>query len=108
LLLCRKLDNLCFRMLGFESENRLKNLLVAIGDGENRLEGARQRLCSIRDFAPHSAFQRVDRNAAGHVSSHELLDFLKDHNNFDASLGECQRLIDFFDSNNDGRLAFAE
>jgi len=28
-------------MLGFESENRLKNLLVAVGDGENCLEAAR-------------------------------------------------------------------
>ena len=49
-------------MLGYESERRLKNLLVAVGDGERDLEGARQRLCSIRDFAPHSAFQRLDRD----------------------------------------------
>jgi hypothetical protein len=43
-------------MLGYESENRLKNLLVAVGDGERQLESLRQRLCQIRDFAPHSAF----------------------------------------------------
>ena len=42
--------------LGFESERRLKDLLVAVGDGERGLEAARIRLCSIRDFAPHSAF----------------------------------------------------
>jgi hypothetical protein len=49
-------------MLGYESERRLKNLLVAVGDGERDLEAARQRLCSIRDFAPHAAFQRLDRD----------------------------------------------
>lgn len=43
-------------MLGYESENRLKSLLVAVGDGERHLENLRQRLCQIRDFAPHSAF----------------------------------------------------
>lgn len=43
-------------MLGYESESRLKNLLVAVGDGERGLEAARQRLSTIRDFAPHSGF----------------------------------------------------
>lgn len=43
-------------MLGYESENRLKNLLVAVGGGEKLLESLRQRLCQIRDFAPFSAF----------------------------------------------------
>jgi hypothetical protein len=43
-------------MLGYETETRLKNFLVAVGDGERNLEAARQRLCTIRDFAPHTAF----------------------------------------------------
>jgi hypothetical protein len=52
-------------MLGYESERRLKNFLVAVGDGERALESSRQRLCSIRDFAPHSAFERIDRDVSG-------------------------------------------
>ena len=51
--------------LGYESQNYLKNFLVAIGDGEQSLEAVRQRLCRISDFAPHSAFQRFDRNGNG-------------------------------------------
>jgi len=43
-------------MLGFESENILKSLVVAVGEGERKLETLRQRLCNIKDFAPHSAF----------------------------------------------------
>lgn len=43
-------------MLCYESEHKLKNLLLAVGDGERTLESLRQRLCTIRDFAPHSAF----------------------------------------------------
>lgn len=93
-------------MLGFESEQKLKNLLVTCGDGENSLEAARQRLCSIRDFAPHSAFQRIDRNASGSINGIELQDYLKDHHNFSTSLAECEALTRFFDSDNGGCLDF--
>ena len=66
-------------MLGYESENRLKDLLVAVGDGERDLEIARQRLCQIRDFAPHASFERIDRNMSNFVNSFELLNFLRDN-----------------------------
>ena len=64
--------------LGFESERRLKELLVAVGQGEMALESARQRLCNIRDFAPHSAFQRFDRDGNQAVTSLEILNYLRD------------------------------
>lgn len=95
-------------MLGYESESRLKNLLVAVGDGERALEAARQRLCAIRDFAPHSAFQRLDRDASNSVTACELLNYMRDHRNFTVSETECFRLVKFFDSDDDGRLTFQE
>lgn len=95
-------------MLGFESENRLKNVLVAVGEGERTLEAARQRICNIRDFAPHSAFQRIDRDANCYIDSFELLNFMKDHRNFSTSESECHRLVKFFDSDEDGRLSFQD
>jgi hypothetical protein len=95
-------------MLGYETETRLKNFLVAVGDGERNLESARQRLCTIRDFAPHSAFQRVDRDGSQFVCARELVAFLRDHGNYTATDGECNRLVRFFDSDEDGRLAFNE
>ena len=94
--------------LGFESERRLKELLVAVGSGEMALESARQRLCNIRDFAPHSAFQRFDRDCNGHVTSLEVLNYLRDQRNFGTSESETYRLVRFFDSDEDGRLSFQE
>lgn len=94
--------------LGFESERRLKELLVAVGDGERGLEAARQRLCSIRDFAPHSAFQRLDRDSNAFITSLELLNYLRDQRNFSISESETYRLVKFFDSDEDGRLSFQE
>lgn len=95
-------------MIGYETERRLKNFLVAVGEGELLLEKARQRLCEIRDFSPESAFQRIDRDANIYISSFELLNFLRDNNIFTVSESECYRLVKFFDSDEDGRLSLSE
>jgi len=94
--------------LGYESERRLKELLVAVGSGEMALESARARLCSIRDFAPHSAFQRFDRDGNSAVTSQEVLTFLRDQRNFSINDSETYRLVKFFDSDEDGRLSFQD
>jgi len=86
-------------MLGYESERRLKNFLVAIGEGERELENARARLCNIPDFAPHSAFQRIDRDYSTQVSSREFGNFLRDNQVYHVSESELHTLVCFFDSN---------
>jgi len=93
-------------MLGFAAQRTLKDFLVAVGDGERQLEGARSRLCSIRDFAPNSIFQRMDRDCSGSVSSRELNNFLRDQGVYHVSESEAYQLVSFFDSNGNGRLDF--
>ena len=95
-------------MLGYESERRLKNFLVAVGDGERDLELARQRLCNIPDFAPHAAFQRLDRDYSLQISSRELGNFLRDNGIYHVLDSELCILVAFFDSNGNGRLNFQE
>jgi len=95
-------------MLGYVSENKLKTLLVAIGDGERDSELARQRLCSIRDFALHAAFERIDRDASLSVSGREINNFLRDNGVVTALDSECQALVNYFDSDANGKLAFSE
>lgn len=95
-------------MLSFDSEHRLMNLFVAVGDGERTLENLRQRLCLIKDFAPHSAFQRIDRNAHGRIGSIDLLNFMRDHHSHSGSEAELYHLVKFFDSDSDGALNFQE
>ena len=86
-------------MLGYESERRLKNFLVAVGDGERDLELARQRLSNIPDFAPHSAFQRIDRDYTLQITSRELANFLRDNGIYHVMDSELHTLVCFFDSN---------
>jgi Ca2+-binding EF-hand superfamily protein len=95
-------------MLGYESERRLTNLLVAVGDGERDLEGARQRLCSIRDFATHSAFERIDRDVTGSITSIELINFLRDNSVYHVAESEMYNLVCFFDSDGNRRLQYQE
>ena len=95
-------------MLGYESERRLKNFLVAVGDGERDLELSRQRLCNIPDFAPHAAFQRLDRDYSLQISSRELSNFLRDNGIYHVLDSELTNLVLFFDSNGNQRLSFQE
>jgi Ca2+-binding EF-hand superfamily protein len=95
-------------MLGYESERRLKNFLVAVGDGERDLELARQRLCNIPDFAPHAAFQRIDRDYSLQITSREFASFLRDNGIYHVLESELHNLIVFFDSNGNQRISFQE
>lgn len=93
-------------MLSPASEQRLKVLLIAVGDGERDLEATRQRLCSIPDFALHSAFERIDRDVSNFLSTKELLNFLRDNSVFHVTDGEAFNLIKFFDSDGNSKLSF--
>lgn len=95
-------------MLSFETERRLKNYLVAVGDGEQTLERMRQRLCEICDFSPCSAFQRIDRCANDSLNATDLYSFLRDNCVSCITETECQRVLRFFDSDEDGRLSYNE
>ena len=95
-------------MLGFESERRLRNLLVAVGDGERDLEAARTRLCAIPDFALHSAFERFDRDSNATIVSHEIINFLVDNFVTHVAEPEAFELVKFFDSDGNCRLTFDE
>lgn len=76
-------------MLGYDSERRLLNLFDLLKNSEQDQERRRQRLCSIRDFAPYSAFMRLDRDARERISALELLNFFRDNREYTVSLSDC-------------------
>lgn len=95
-------------MLSYETESRLKNYLVAVGEGELQLETLRQRLCQICDFSPCMAFQRIDRGAYDQVTALDLYNFFRDHCVHSVSEGDLARIVKFFDNNEDSRLSLNE
>ena len=72
------------------------------------IEAQRQHLARMKTFAPYSVFCRIDRNANEALTSYDLLEFMRDQGVRDVSLGDCARLISFFDSDNDNMLSFAD
>jgi hypothetical protein len=48
-------------MISAETEIKLRDFLVAVGDGERAVEAARQKLCIIEDYEPKLAFQRLSQ-----------------------------------------------
>ena len=95
-------------MLGFESERKLVNFFMAVRDGETSIEDGRQKLCTIYNFCPSSAFMRLDRDINNHITSFEIQNFLRDNREYLVTLKECDMLVKFFDSDEDGRLSYNE
>jgi Ca2+-binding EF-hand superfamily protein len=95
-------------MISVETERRVKNVLVALAGGERGLEASRDRLCRVPDFSPLSAFERVDRDTSGAVSTYELQNFLKDNGIFHVTLTELDHLVAYFDSNGNKKLDQSE
>ena len=56
-------------------------------------------------FAPYSAFCRIDRNATEVIDSFAISKFLQD-NGATGKIGDCAKLIRFFDSDEDGILSY--
>lgn len=94
-------------MLGHDSTRILKTILETISEVEILVEGHRQSLCSIPDFAPYSAFCRVDRGAQESIDARAVLEFLR-QNSAAANIGDCARLVRFFDSDEDGYLSYSD
>jgi len=65
-------------MPSVQTQYRLADLLKAIADGEKQIEITRQVLAEKSAFEPYAAFQRIDRNGNGFITSFELLDYLRE------------------------------
>ena len=94
-------------MLGHDSTRLLKTFLETISETEMIIETHRHTLCQNPDFAPYSAFCRLDRKAQECLDSRDILDFMKE-NSASVTIGDCARLVNFFDSDEDGFLSFQD
>ena len=84
----------------------LKKLLVTIAKGEKSIERQRQVLATLQKFEPHSAFQRINRDQGGKISSMEILKFLRDNGVEEATEADTYYMVKYFDSNDDELLEY--
>lgn len=95
-------------VLGYASENKLKNLLIALADGERDIEISRQKLARFNDFTLLSAFERIDRNMATTITSSDILKFLHDNSTFTVTDAEVFNLVRYFENDLTYKLSYKE
>ena len=85
-------------MLEPQSANLLSMILQYVAEGERTIEAHRQSLCRHKQFKPHEAFCRIDRQAKEQIDSYSLLQFLQENSGVGIGIGDCAKLIRFFGS----------
>jgi Ca2+-binding EF-hand superfamily protein len=85
----------------------LCELLISISEEEKNIEILRQVLSEQVLFEPYAAFQRLDRNRQGYITSTDVLEYLAKNEIFH---GErfVRNYVDQYDIDDDGRLSFSE
>lgn len=80
-------------------KSSLATLMLAISDGEERVEAQRQHLCGMNDFEPYAAFSRIDRKSRGVVTASDMLEFLESVGMLgDLREAELTLLVRYYDS----------
>jgi hypothetical protein len=55
-------------MISIDTKQKLKDIMLCLGEEELAIEKLRQMLSSIRDFEPYAAFKRIDRDNHGYLT----------------------------------------
>ena len=95
-------------MLSADTQNKLKEFLMATANGELAVEKRRQSLALLPDFEPYSSFVRIDRNGDNIVDSGDVAHFLSENQRTQYSQQDCQLLVKYFDIDQDGGLNYTE
>ena len=64
-------------MMSKETEARVARVIMTIAQEEKAIEVVRQVLAEQSQFEPYAAFQRLDRQYHGYITSSDLKRYLK-------------------------------
>ena len=65
-------------------------------------------MATLNRFEPHSAFQRIDRDQDGRITSLEILKFLRDNGVDEATEADTYYVVKYFDSDGDEQLDYED
>ena len=91
-------------MLDIHGRQSLKQLLDTVSETEMIIDDQRYELNRNPHFAPLTAFHRIDRMNRNGISSSDLQAFFQQNGHHGISIGECGKVIQTFDRNQDGLL----
>lgn len=70
------------------------------------MERQRKSLAKLINFEPNSAFQRINRNKDGKITSLEILNFLRSNNFEDATEADTASIVKYFSGHDSGYLDY--
>lgn len=86
----------------------LKMLLDTISETEMVIDQHRYDLCHNPQFAPYTAFCRLDQQNREHIGAHDMQNYFKQNGLSGIDIGECGRVIRTFDKDQDGLLTYED
>ena len=95
-------------MLSTDSSYLLKQVLDVVSETEIVIESLRQQLAHEKTFSPYTAFCRLDKSARERINAVDLLCFLKETGIIGVGIGDCSKLLKFFDCDHDGSINFTQ
>ena len=95
-------------MLTPETSFKLREFFQTIGEFELQIEAQRQRIASIFEFEPYSAFMRLDRTGTKAITAIDIATFLQENGRPQYSAKDCEPVITYFDVDEDRCLSYQE
>ena len=95
-------------MLTRDTQNKLREFLQTLAEGELSVENFRQRLAQMEEFEPYTSFLRIEKTGRRVMSAACIEHMLRENNRVQVSVRDCQYLIKYFDVDGDSSLNYTE
>ena len=72
------------------------------------MEQQRQVLACVPEFQPLKAFNRIDRDGSGVITTVQLLRFLRQNGVSEAMEADCYQIVKYFDGSNQNVMRYTD
>ena len=94
-------------MLSSDTQNLLARILLALSEGERKIDDARKELANEDSYDIQAIFKTLDNNGDNYITPKDLQKYLNEHE-LEVNLIEVKLIILFYDQDHDFTLSYGE
>ena len=94
-------------MMSADTQNLLARILLALAEGERKVEDARKEICKEDSYDIQAIFKVLDNNGDNYITPKDVQKYLNAHN-LEVNFMEVKLLILFYDQDHDFSLTYGE
>ena len=94
-------------MLSSDTQNLLARILLALAEGERKVEDARKEICKEDSYDIQAIFKVLDNNGDNYITPKDIQKYLNSHG-LEVNFKEVKLLILFYDQDHDYTLTYGE